>query len=85
MATHTHTASVEIMRPQRSARHITDEMNIQRAAEIFIERFGKDAPREAAIRMDELRESGDTDGHDLWQKFTNVSAISSLRGSLRSS
>ncbi len=55
---------------------MTEEMDIQHAAELFIERFGNDAPTEAAMRMDELRDSGDTDGHALWQKiYLRVSDI----------
>ena len=46
-----------------------EEVNIQGAAEQFIERFGNDAPREAAMRMEELQNTGDIDGYNLWQKI----------------
>jgi hypothetical protein len=69
MATQTYSDPVEIRRSRVSARHMTKEMDIQHAAERFIERFGNDAPREAAMRMNELRDSGDHDGHELWQKI----------------
>ena len=69
MAPRTYSVPVGIRRSRGSARHMTEEMDIQHAAERFIERFGNDAPREAAMRMNELRDSGDHDGHDLWQKI----------------
>ena len=76
MATHTLFAPVEIKRPQGSAKHMTEEMDIQHAAERFVDRFGNNAPREAAMRMGELWDSGDTYGHDLWQKiYDRVSDI----------
>jgi hypothetical protein len=34
-----------------------EEVNIQGAAKQFIERFGNDAPREAAMPMEELQKS----------------------------
>lgn len=43
-----------------------DMIENRRAAEKFIERFGKDAAREAKIRAAELRAAGDTEGHKNW-------------------
>ena len=46
-----------------------EEVNIQGAAKQFIERFGNGAPREAAMRMEELQHSGDIDGYNLRHKI----------------
>ena len=46
--------------------HMIDRIENRRAAEIFIERFGEDAMREAKIRAAELRAAGDTEGHKNW-------------------
>ena len=43
-----------------------DRIENRRAAERFIERFGKDAMREAKIRAAELRAADDTEGHKNW-------------------
>lgn len=36
------------------------------SAQQFFDRFGANAPREAALRAEELRAAGDTEGHALW-------------------
>ena len=41
-------------------------MDIHNYAERFVFRFGNKAPREAALRMEELLISGDKEGHELW-------------------
>jgi len=46
-----------------------DDNDIRLAAEKFLARFGKNAPREAAMRVEELLETGDREGHDLWLRI----------------
>ncbi len=45
---------------------MTDETEIRLAAERFVERFGKDAPRQATIRANEPRAAGHVEDHDIW-------------------
>lgn len=47
------------------ARGVT-EQDIWRAAQLLVDRLGADARALAARRAHELRETGDTAGHDLW-------------------
>jgi len=48
------------------------ESDIWRAALAMVKRYGADAEVEAAIRVDELLDEGDTDGAGAWQRITNA-------------
>ncbi len=55
---------------------MTDETDIRLTAERFVERFGKDAPRQATIRANELRAAGHVDEYDIWMSiFTEVKSL----------
>ncbi len=43
-----------------------DETEIRLTAERFVERFGKDAPRQATIRANELCAAGHVAEYDIW-------------------
>ena len=45
---------------------MTDETEIRLTAERFVERFGKDAPRQATMRANELRAAGHVAEFDIW-------------------
>ena len=45
---------------------MTEDAKIPQAARNFVDRFGKDAPAEAKQRANELREAGNSEGHDTW-------------------
>ena len=41
-----------------------------------MERFGKDAPRQAKIRANELRAAGHVDEYDIWMSiYTEVKSL----------
>lgn len=46
---------------------VTDPSGIRAAAEKFIERFGRDARKQAIIRADELLLAGNFQGRTRWQ------------------
>ncbi|OHC83285.1 MAG: hypothetical protein A3G73_05905 [Rhodospirillales bacterium RIFCSPLOWO2_12_FULL_67_15] len=46
---------------------MTDEENIQQAVRNLLARYGKDAPRQAELRAEELRVAGDGEGHAMWR------------------
>ena len=55
---------------------MTDETEIRLTAERFVERFGKDAPRQAKIRANELRAAGHVEEYDIWVSiFTEVKSL----------
>ena len=55
---------------------MTDETDIRLTAERFVERFGKDAPRQATIRANELRAAGHAEEYDIWMSiFTEVKSL----------
>ncbi len=45
---------------------MTKDTKISQAARNFVDRFGKDAPAEAKKRANELREAGNSEGHNTW-------------------
>jgi hypothetical protein len=47
---------------------MTDDKTL-RAAKQFIERFGQNAPRQAALRAEELSAQGDEDGAAIWLRI----------------
>ena len=53
-----------------------DELDILRAANILIKRYGTDAALEAARRADQLLKAGDTDGCAIWKRI--LSAVHEL-------
>ena len=53
-----------------------DDLDILRAANILLKRYGVDAAIEAARRADELLEDGDMDGCAIWKRI--LSAVSEL-------
>ncbi|MCH7956144.1 MAG: hypothetical protein IIB63_01175 [Proteobacteria bacterium] len=55
---------------------MTDETEIRLTAEQFVERFGKDAPRQATMRAKELRAAGHIAEYDIWMSiFTEVKSL----------
>ena len=53
-----------------------DDLDILRAANILIKRYGPDAAVEAARRADELLEAGDRDGCAIWKRI--LAAVAEL-------
>ncbi len=55
---------------------MTDETKIRLTAKRFVERFGKDAPRQATIRANELRAAGHGEEYDIWMFiFSEVKSL----------
>lgn len=48
---------------------MTETDKISEAASNFVRRYGKDAPRQAKIRAEELRAAGLTEGHRTWMRI----------------
>ncbi len=48
---------------------MTDENVIRLTARRFVERFGKDATRQATIRANELRAAGHVEEFDIWMSI----------------
>ena len=46
---------------------MNNEEAIANAVKRLIDRYGRRAPREAAIRAEELLAAGDSEGHVLWR------------------
>ncbi len=55
---------------------MTSNFDIYRAANEFIKQHGEDAPLHAAMRADELMETGDMEGRAVWLRI--VKAIEEL-------
>ena len=55
---------------------MTSDIDTYRCAHLLIERYGDDAPIEAAMRADELMEAGDMEGQAVWLRI--VKAIEEL-------
>jgi len=55
---------------------VTTDIDTYRCAHLLIDRYGDDAPIEAAMRADELMEAGDMDGEAVWLRI--VKAIAEL-------
>ncbi len=51
---------------------MTSDLDIYRSANELIEQHGDDAPILAAMRADELMESGDMDGRVVWLRIVNA-------------
>ena len=56
---------------------MTSDLDIYRAANELIEQHGEEAPIHAAMRADELMETGDMDGRAVWIRI--VKAVAELR------
>jgi hypothetical protein len=48
------------------------EINIWRAAQLMLKRYGDKAVEESAARADELATAGDDDGAATWRRITNA-------------
>ena len=48
---------------------MTSDLDIYRTANLLIERHGRDAQIEAAMRADELLDKGDMDGFAVWKRI----------------
>ncbi len=55
---------------------MTSDIDIYRSANELIEQHGKDAPIHAAMRADELMETGDMEGRAVWIRI--VKAVEEL-------
>jgi hypothetical protein len=55
---------------------VTSDLDIYRSANELIEQHGEEAPIHAAMRADELMETGDMDGRAVWLRI--VKAIAEL-------
>ena len=44
------------------------DLDIYRTGNLLIQQHGDDAPTEAAMRADELLETGDLDGYAVWRR-----------------
>ena len=55
---------------------MTSDIDIYRSANKLIEQHGEDAPILAAMRADELMETGDMDGRTVWLRI--VKAVEEL-------
>ncbi len=61
---------------------MTDDIDIYRAANEFIKRFGKDATIQACMKADEMLERGSMDGRSTWLQI--IRAIEELQSDKRS-
>ena len=55
---------------------MTSDLDIYRSANVLIQKHGEDAPILAAMRADELMETGDMEGRAVWLRI--VKAIEEL-------
>jgi hypothetical protein len=51
-------------------RRVTPEIDIWRAANLMVKRYGDKALDESSRRVDELTTVGDHDGADTWRRIT---------------
>jgi hypothetical protein len=57
-----------------------NHMAIRQAAEKLITRYGRDAPRQARMRADELHEAGDKEACQMWRAI-HETAVALLKDS----
>lgn len=50
--------------------HVIPEIDISRAANLMLKRYGEKAVEESATRADELATDGDHDGAVTWRRIT---------------
>ncbi len=53
------------------------DLDLWRAAQVMVKRYGKDAATEAAMRADEFLDQGIIDGQRLWMRI--IQAIEELQ------
>ncbi len=53
------------------------DLDLWRAAQVMVKRYGKDAATEAAMRADEFLDQGNLDGKRLWMRI--MQAIEELQ------
>jgi hypothetical protein len=64
---------LNICRPQaRIFSCVIPEIDIWRAANLMLKRYGDKALEESATRADELAAAGDHDGADTWRRITGT-------------
>jgi hypothetical protein len=64
---------LNVSRPQASTfRRVIPEIDIWRAANLMIKRYGEKALEESAARADELAAAGDRDGALTWRRITDA-------------
>jgi hypothetical protein len=51
---------------------VTPEIDIWRAAQLTLKRYGDEALKESAARADELMAAGDGDGAATWRRITDA-------------
>jgi hypothetical protein len=49
---------------------VIPEIDIWRAAQLMLKRYGDKAIKESAARVDQLADVGDHDGADTWRRIT---------------
>lgn len=59
------------------AAKLTDDIDIYRAAKLYIDQHGSQAALQAAMQADELLAAGDMDGSAVWRKI--IKAIEVLQ------
>jgi hypothetical protein len=51
---------------------VIPDLDIWRSAQVLVKQHGQDAPIHAAMRADELLESGDLDGAAVWKRIVRA-------------
>jgi hypothetical protein len=52
------------------------DLDIYRSANVLVKQHGQDAPIEAAMRADSMRDNGDLDGFAVWKRV--IKAVEEL-------
>jgi hypothetical protein len=50
--------------------HVIPQIDIWRAAQLMLKRYGDKALEQSDLRVDELTAAGDHDGADTWRRIT---------------
>ena len=56
------------------------DLDIYRTANVLVKQYGQDAPIHAAMRADELLETGDLEGCAVWKRI--LLAVEELQGTV---
>ena len=68
-----HLLVLNVSRPQAcSVRRVIPEIDIWRAANLMLKRFGEKALDESVTRADQLATDGDHDGAATWRRITDA-------------
>ncbi len=51
---------------------MSEEKDIWHAAKLLVDRYGDEAPVQAAMRADALLAEGDIDGQAIWKRILNA-------------